>query len=153
MSLTIAASILATIGGVSIAGRIGIGFLIDRIGSRYPQVICLFLLIATLVFLQWVTDLWMFYLFAVVHGFAHGGIQTTQSPIVAEYFGLSSHGTLFGIVLFGGGLGAAAGSIITGHIFDITGSYSLAFWVLTAVATLSLTIIFPIGKAHHSQAL
>ncbi|MFC1872909.1 MFS transporter [Chloroflexota bacterium] len=146
ISLAIAASILATIGGISIAGRISIGYMVDRIGSRYSLVICLFLLISTTVFIQWVTDLWMFYLFAVVYGITHGGITIIPSTFVADYFGIRSHGVLLGIVFFGGGLGAAIGSIVTGHIFDITGSYSLAFWVLTAFATISLVLLLPIGK-------
>ncbi|MFC2009800.1 MFS transporter [Chloroflexota bacterium] len=146
ISLTIAASILATIGAVSIAGRIAVGYLTDRIGSRYSLAICLLMLISNMVFIQWVTDLWMFYLFAVVFGLTLGGITTTPSLLVADYFGLRSHGALYGIVLFGGGVGAAAGSIITGLIFDITGSYSLAFWFLTAIAIVSLLLILPTGK-------
>ena len=78
----------------------------------------------------------MLYLFAVVYGIGHGGHFTLISPLVAEHFGIRSHGVLFGIVLFAGTVGGAAGPILAGHLFDITGSYGSAFWICAAFGYL-----------------
>ena len=147
ISSTTAAGILSTIGGISMAGRFVIGIAIDRIGNKHSMIICLILFILALLWLQMARELWMLYLFAVVYGFAHGGLLTVVSPIVAEYFGLRSHGVLFGIVFFSSTVGGAIGPVIAGHIFDITGSYSLAFWVCTAVGVIGLGLILSLRQA------
>lgn len=141
ISSTTAAGILSAIGGISMAGRFVTGIAIDRIGNRRSMIICFVLLILALLWLQLAKELWMLSLFAVVYGFAHGGLFTVISPIVAEYFGLRMHGALFGIVFFSSMVGGAAGPVIAGHIFDTTQSYSLAFWICTAVAAIALGLI------------
>ena len=146
ISSTTAAGILSTIGGVSMAGRFVIGIAIDRIGNKHSMIICFILLISTLLWMQLARELWMLYLFAVVYGFAHGGLFTVISPIVAEYLGLRSHGVLFGIVAFSGTAGGAMGMVLAGYIFDITGSYSLAFWICTTVGALALGLILSLRQ-------
>ena len=141
ISSTTAAGILSAIGGISMAGRFITGIAIDRIGNRLSMIICFILLISALMWMQLARELWMLFLFAVVYGFAHGGLFTVISPIVAEYFGLRTHGALFGIVFFSSMVGGAIGPVIAGHIFDTTGSYSLAFWICTAVAAIALGLI------------
>ena len=146
LSSTTAAVILSTIGGISMVGRFVTGIVIDRIGSRHTMIICFILLIPTLLWLQVAREVWMLYLFAVVYGFAHGGLFTVISPIVAEYFGIRSHGVLFGIIAFSGTVGGAVGSVLAGRIFDITGSYNLAFWICTALGTVGLGLMLSLGS-------
>jgi len=146
ISSTTAAGILSVIGGISMVGRFVTGVAIDRIGNRLSMIICLILLILALLWLQLAGELWMFYLFAVVYGFGHGGLFTVISPIVAEYFGIRSHGVLFGIVFCSAMVGGAIGPVIAGHIFDTTGSYSLAFWICTSVGALALVLILTLRK-------
>lgn len=136
-----AASVLAVIGGVSMAGRFVTGITIDRIGSKRAIICCFGLLIVALVWLQTAHELWMLYLFAMVYGFAHGGFFTAISPIVAEFFGIRSHGVLFGIVAFSGTIGGAIGPVVTGYIFDVTAAYSLAFWLCALMSALGLALI------------
>lgn len=148
---TTAAGILSTIGGISMVGRFVIGIAIDRIGNKHSMIICFILLISTLLWLQLVRELWMLYLFAIVYGFAHGGLFTVVSPIVVECFGVRSHGTLFGIVVFVGTVGGAIGSILAGYIFDITGNYNLAFWLCTAVGAIGLGLILSLKQTTNRQ--
>ena len=82
----------------------------------------------------------MLYVFATVYGVAHGAFFTAISPIVAEFFGVRSHGVLFGIVAFSGTIGGAIGPVITGYIFDVTAGYSLAFWLFTVLSALGLAM-------------
>jgi MFS family permease len=137
----IAAGVLATIGGVSMLGRMAMGTVNDGIGGKRSLIICFIILICGLVWLQLSTAAWMLYLFATIYGFAHGGLFTVVSPTVAELFGTGSHGLLFGIVLFSGTLGGAIGPLMAGHIFDLTGSYRLVFLILTAMAVIGFILI------------
>ena len=141
ISATRAATVLSIIGGVSMAGRFITGIAIDRIGSKKAMILCFILLIAGLLWLQIAKELWMLYIFAVIYGIAHGGYFTTISPIVAEFFGLNTHGVLFGIVNFSGSIGGAIGPILAGYIFDVTTGYSMAFWLCTLMSTSGLLLL------------
>ncbi len=136
-----AAGVLSTIGGVSMLGRITIGTMNDRIGGKRSLTICFIILVGGLVWLQLSHASWMLFLFAVIYGFAHGGLFTVMSPTVAELFGTGSHGLLFGIVLFSGTLGGAIGPLMAGRIFDLTGSYRLVFLILAAMALVGIILI------------
>ena len=135
-----AASVLATIGGVSIAGRFLMGSAGDRIGSRMALLICLFFLLAGLLWLQLAKTLWMFYVFAAFYGFAHGGFFALGSPLVAGLFGTRSHGLIFGISIFSSTIGGAMGPILAGHIFDVTKSYQIVFFILAALSIIGLIL-------------
>ena len=76
-----------------------------------------------------------------------GGIFTVISPITAELFGIRSHGALFGIVAFSGTVGGAAGPILAGLVFDMTGSYQLIFMALIGLAAVSLLLTLPLRPA------
>jgi predicted MFS family arabinose efflux permease len=135
-----AAGVLSTVGGVSMLGRISTGIAIDRIGIKKSLIMCLILLIGSFFWLQVAIEMWMLYLFAVVYGVAHGSFFTVISPMVAELFGIGSHGVLLGIVVFSGTAGGAIGPILGGYIFDITSSYQLVFMMLAGVSIVSLLL-------------
>ncbi|MBA7648986.1 hypothetical protein ES703_56778 [subsurface metagenome] len=118
------------------------------------MILCFILLIAGLLWLQIAKELWMLYLFAVIYSVAHGGFFTTISPIVAEFFGISAHGVLFGIVAFSGTVGGAIGPILAGYIFDVTSAYSPAFWLCTLISALGLVLLLllkPIGERSQKE--
>jgi MFS family permease len=143
---TTAAGVLSTIAGASIIGRLFVGFVADRAGYRNCMICCILVLISAFLWLQVADELWMLYLFALFYGMGHGGHFTLISPLVAEHFGIRSHGVLFGIVLFAGTFGGAVGPILAGHLFDITGSYSSAFWICAAVGSVGLGLILSLRK-------
>jgi MFS family permease len=143
ISSTSAANILATIGGLSIVGRVVLGSAGDRIGNRQVFIIGFILMSASLFWLVPAKEAWGLYLSAVIFGFAFG-CATAESPLVAELFGLSSHGLILGVInLLGFTFGAAIGPFIAGSIFDMTNSYQLAFIVCaaTGIAGIILTVL------------
>jgi MFS family permease len=135
-----AAGVMSAIGGASMLGRIVTGFAIDRIGSKKSMMICFLILVASLLWVQLARELWMVYLFAGVYGMVHGGFFTVMSPIVAELFGIASHGVLFGVVLFWGTAGGALGPFVAGHVFDVAGSYRPVFLLLVGVGIAGLIL-------------
>jgi MFS family permease len=151
ISATRAATVLSTIGGVSMIGRFIIGIAIDRIGSKRAMILCSILLIVGLLWLQIAKELWMLYVFAMICGIAYGGHFTTMSPIVAEFFGLNAHGVLFGMVAFSGTIGGAIGPIMAGYIFDVTAGYSLAFWLCTFMSALGLLLLLSLNPIEETE--
>jgi len=148
----VAATILSTIGAVSIAGRLTIGTLFDRLGGRRSLCICFVILLASFVLLQVAETPWMLFVFAMVYGFAHGGFFTVMSPALAEFFGTGSHGVIFGIVLFSGTIGGATGPLLAGRLFDMTGSYAVIFMILTAFGVLGLLLALALTPINANTA-
>jgi len=140
ISAVSAANILATTGGVSIAGKVALGNAADRIGNRQVFAIGFILVMAALFWLVPAGEVWRLYLFAVVFGFAYGGCITSQSPLVAGLFGLRSHGLILAVGGLGYTIGGAIGPPLTGYIFDITGSYQSAFLLSAIIAVVGMTL-------------
>lgn len=140
ISAGIAASILAIIGGVSIAGRIIMGNASDSIGNKLISVICFALILSALLWLLITEEVWAFYLFAVVFGFGYGGMLSVTSPIAAELFGMASHGAILGAIFCGMAIGETIGPTLTGYIFDTAGNYQPAFIVCVALGVLAISL-------------
>ncbi len=143
-----AASVLATIGALSIAGRIILGIAGDRIGNKKAFVISAAFMAVALFWILIAGELWMLYLFAVLFGVGYGGLPTLQSSTLAEHFGLISHGVILGVTELAVTLGETIGPILAGYIFDVTGGYSLAFLICAVASLVSLLLILrlkPVG--------
>ena len=139
-----AAAILSLIGGGGILGRVLMGRVSDSIGRKTTAIICALLQAGAMIWLIWSQDLWMLYLFAVVFGFAYGGLPISITALIGDTFGLRNIGVILGVLEIGWGGGGAIGSAIGGLIFDITNSYSIAFFIWAAamlIVILSVALI------------
>jgi len=129
-------------GATSVAGRVFFGRLSDRVGEKkkalYPA--C-FVLLAGIALLLLVRGVGMMMLFALVFGFGFAAYGPVIPAVCAEVFGKANMGSIFGAVTTGGALGGAAGPVITGFIFDRTGSYAAA-WLLALACVLLSTFLF-----------
>jgi MFS family permease len=135
-----AASVLATFGIVSILGKVILGVAGDRIGSRQVLHIGFVLMTISSYLLVSADDMAMLYVLAAVYGFAYGGIATAESPLVAALFGVRSHGLIYGMLLLGYTVGSAVGPFIAGYVFDLTGSYRLAFLICGIMSSLAFVL-------------
>jgi len=135
-----AASILSISAGVGIFGRLSIGFISDRIGSRVTLSACLSLATLGIVWLLFANEIWMFYLYAVLQGLSFASVVTLLPVLTAEFFGVKSLGLMIGALTLVGIVGEALGPIITGRIFDVTGSYQLAFLICLVMVAMALTL-------------
>ena len=136
----IAATFISIIGVGSILGRLIMGTASDRIGSNNALLICCAIIMTTLVFLIFTKEVWMFYLFAIVFGFAYGGEVPQMPVLVGRFFGLRAVAALVGVVVFGATVGGAIGAWVGGQVFDVTQSYQVAF-TIAAIASLLAVII------------
>jgi len=137
-----AANVLAVNGGIGIVGNFVLGgFIGDRIGNRKAFIIGFILAVVALVWLVPISELWMLYLFAIVFGLALGSMGTSESPLVARLFGLTSHGLIYGVMGLGFTFGGAVGPVVIGYICDVTGSYQTAFIVCAALSVIGLVLM------------
>jgi len=139
-----AAAVLSLIGGTNIIGGLVMGTVSDKLGRKVATAICTLLHAGAVLWLIWLQDLTMLYLFATVFGFAYGGLATTVTALIGDTFGVGKIGTILGILEVTSGVGAAIGPAVGGLIFDINASYFMAFLLGAAVmlmATLLISLI------------
>ena len=122
-----ASTLVSVMGGLNMVGRLATGRLSDIVGRKIPGISCAMLGAVALLWLIWSQQLWMFYVFAILFGFAWGGFGVIIITLVGDVFGRRSLGTIMGTLEMGFSIGAAIGPALGGFVFDITNSYVLAF--------------------------
>ena len=132
-----AANILAVVGGFTGLSRIVLGSASNRIGNRQVFIIGFVMVSAASFWLLLAKQEWELYLFGAVFGFGLGS-GVSHSPLIAELFGLTSHGLILGVSILGFSLGCAAGPFVAGYLFDVTGDYQLAFLVCAVSGLIGL---------------
>jgi MFS family permease len=142
MSPTSAAHILAWTGALMLVGRIILGIMADKKGTRPIFIFCFILATTAFLFIAFVQAPWAFFALAVMIGLTQGGVGSSQSPLIASLFGLKSHGLIFGSIGFGSTFGAAVGPLVAGYIFDQTGSYHWALLMCAAAGLIALVFAF-----------
>jgi hypothetical protein len=76
-----------------------------------------------------------------VFGLGLGGEYLIIPLMAAELFGTAILGRVMGIVLAADGIAEATFPILAGHLRDTTGSYTLSWQVLTALAAAGAVCI------------
>ncbi len=137
----VAASALGSIAFISIAGRLGFGWLGDRISKRYLTAGLLLLLAASLALLGYVKTLWQLIIFLLLYAPTYGGLATLMQSIRGQYFGRKAFGTIMGCMGVVIAMGTVAGPLFAGYAWDITGSYQLAFTVFASAMALAVALI------------
>ena len=143
ISAMVAAIIPSIIAAVSLIGRVGIGSISDKVGPRPALTACVVLFTLAMVWLLFAKEAWMLYVFAVISGIAYGGETAVMTLVPAELFGLKYLGAIAAATMFFGTVGAAIGTPSGGAIFDVTGSYQLAFliWLILGGLAIILCLI------------
>jgi MFS family permease len=121
------AEMLSLMLGFGIVSRLASGWICDRIGGLRTLLLGSGLQgVALLLFLPF-DSLATLYVVAALFGLFQGGIVPSYAIIVREYFPPGEAGARLGTVLMCTLLGMALGGWMTGVIFDLTGSYRIAF--------------------------
>ena len=121
--------LLALAAGCMMAGNVLGGWLSDRVGRGSVFVlgtIGAILGILCFTLMRGPQDRVLLLLYAL-SGFGFGMRIAQLSTIPADAFAGPHLGAILGVVQAGGGLGGAIGPCLAGWLFDVTGSYRLAF--------------------------
>ena len=141
-----AAAVFSLIGGAGAAGTVLMGGVADRIGRKKTAIICSLFLAGSMMWLFWAQDLWMLYMFALVYGFTNGGLLSSITALIGDSFGSANIGKVLGVLDIGWAIGAASGPFIGGLIFDVIGSYSVAFLIGAAAMLIVKLLLAPIRR-------
>jgi MFS family permease len=133
------------------AGTIVLGAMADKLGPRKVLAFGMTVLCLSLVDLLTASGRPAFgtaaiILFVIGYGSATGTTVTTIPMLMGECLGMRRFATLMGIIGFIATVASALGPVITGLIFDLTGSYWVPFTVcasLFAAAAVVALMVYP----------
>jgi len=91
-------------------------------------------------------------LFSVAMGSLWLATVPLTSGLVAHLYGLRYMGTLYGIVFFSHQLGSFLGVWLGGRLYDVTGDYTLVWWVGVGVGAFSAIVHLPIRERRLAAA-
>ena len=136
-----AARIASLVLGSSLVGRLGMGWLADRIPKKYVMLL-IYLLVASAIPVLFLTGTpAAIYIFAVVFGIGLGGEYMVIPLMAAELFGVQVLGRIMGIVLAADGVSEAVAPWLVGRMRDAAGSYASGFAALIACALVGAVAI------------
>jgi MFS family permease len=122
-----AATVVGVMGGMSFVGTLITGWLVDRIDPRKVLAVVYALRGSSLFILPFVTDATGLLVFAVIYGLDWFASGPGTVAIIAEVFGRSAVGRVFGLAFVFHQLGGALAAVGGGWVYSHYGEYQYAF--------------------------
>jgi predicted MFS family arabinose efflux permease len=141
------AAAIAVIGFFNIAGTLTAGWL----GNRYQKKHLLALIytartVASAAFILMPITPGSVLVFSAVMGALWLATVPLTSGLVAHIYGLRYMGTLYGFVFLSHQIGSFLGVWLGGRMYDITGDYTLVWWIGVGVGAFSALVHLPIRE-------
>ncbi len=140
---------------VSVCGRLGGGWLSDRLNKRYVFATSLALIAVGLFFFEHITlgTKWLFAAFIITFSFGWGCSVTTRIALLREHFGRYSFGIILGFMSGIMMVGNISGAPLAGWAFDTWGSYHGVWLCYSALATAGVVLAITIPSSSSSTQL
>ena len=122
---------------VVIVAQLSGGWLGDRVNKRLVIFGAMWMHAAAMVIFAYAESYAGAVAFAVLHGAAWGARGTLINSIRADYFGSASYATISGFSSLLIMVGMTSGPMFSGVVFDLTGSYRIAFLTLAGLAAVA----------------
>jgi len=136
----LAASVVGLIGFLSVGAKVLWGWAADSIGREMTYTLgCAAMIVAVglLALAPVVPSPGMLYLYAAIFALGYG-VSAPMWPIVtSDLFAGRKFGSIYGVISVFSGFGNALGAWVGGFVYDLTGSYAIAFGVAIAAKAVS----------------
>ncbi len=154
MAPIIGATAISVIGLFNMIGTWISGWLGDR--YRKKNLLATLYLLRSLIFMIFIlTPLtpWSIYVFSAAIGLLWLATVPLTSGIVYGMFGPRYMATLYGIVFLSHQVGSFTSVWLGGKIWDMTGSYDIAWWIVIIGGALASLLHWPIDERHVSEIM
>jgi MFS family permease len=142
-----ATSVISLVLSFSIVGRLLMGWLADHAPKKYVMLLIYMLVTTSIPLLFFASSHEAMFLFAVIFGIGLGGEYLIIPLLAAELFGVGVLGRIMGVVLTADGVAEAVSPMLVGYLRDVTGSYTLGFTILLAIALSGFVAIGLLRRA------
>jgi len=143
-------SLIATIMPLmSIGGRIGLGWLGDKLNIRRIAMGAFAIMSLGMLCFGYasIAGTWLLVPFLLLFGIGYGGTNVLRASLSREYFGRANFGTIFGLIMGISMLGSIAGPPLAGWVYDNWSSYQGIWFVFAGLAVAALIALLTIPAA------
>ncbi len=147
-----AAAVLSIIATSSVLARVLFGWAGDHYDKRVVMGVGLVLLTVAMLIMSQATELIHVIIYVPFYAMAYGGSVPLIPATLAEYFGRKNFGTVQGFASTVQMVGNICGPLFAGFVFDVTGSYRIAFILYSAASVVALAMLFFVRKPKESAA-
>jgi MFS family permease len=143
-----AAVVMSMVFIISGIGRIGGGYLLDRMDYRLVLAVVAAMMGLGLLYLQVlpVKTVWATLPFAVMFGISFGCLVPMRGAVGSIMFGTRTIGGILGLLQGGPIAAGVIGPLVMGLIFDLNGNYSTAIWGLIVISALMIPLSLAMGS-------
>ncbi len=129
-------------------GRIGAGYMLDKMDYRVVLAIVAAMMAAAFAYLQFVQagSVLAAAPFFILFGVGFGSIIPMRGTLGSAMFGVRSLGSIVGVLQGGSVAAGVVGPIFMGVVFDANGNYYVAMWVMVAVCALMTPLSFAMAS-------
>jgi len=125
---------------LQLLGQFAGGWIGDRYDKRRLAAGCMVSHVVALLILAHGSSMWAVAAFLPLHGVAWGLRGPLMQSIRADYFGATAFGQILGYSSMIVMIGSVVGPLITGILNDATGSYTLGFTIIAALASTGVAL-------------
>jgi MFS family permease len=135
-----AAALFAPLFLLGIVGKVGFGWLADRLGVKPAWAVSLALMLAGALLLA-TLDRSLVLIGVSLFGLGWGGNYSLLQLLTADVFGARSIGKAMGAINVLDAGGGALGPFVTGVLYDVSGNYQLGFSVIVALVAFAMVML------------
>jgi len=133
---------------VSVAGRLGFGYLGDFMDKRFLFAASYILMGLGVFVLECAETMPLVYLYIALFGVGFGGTVPLSPALQADYFGRKAFGKIQGAISPLVMIAGTTGPLMAGYLFDRTGAYHLSFFIASVIPFLAAFMAVLIPPLH-----
>jgi MFS family permease len=137
--------------GVTILGKLSLGPLADRWGTRNAISGACVLCAISIVILIFAQPYWVVLVFVALYGFACGAPLVLNPLLTSEYLGLKHFGAVYGVLNIMATVGGAIGPVSAGIYFDRQETYLPVFYLFIAMMLVGAVVAISMRRVAGSE--
>jgi MFS family permease len=131
----------------SIIGRLGLGWLGDKVDKKIVASAAFIMTGLGLVCFEYISETagWLFFMFVIFYSVGWGGVMVLRPVLIREYFGKSHFGSIIGFMSGITMLGTVVGAPLAGWVYDTRDSYHGVWFAIAALHVIALVLILQLS--------
>ena len=150
-SVSVGATMISIAMIINTSGKLLLGFLIDKIGLKKSMLSYFAAILAGCILILTVKAPFTFYISAALIGFCQCTCTVGLAMTCREAFGVVHYAQTYPKISLVQTIIYAFANTIDGLIYDITGSYTLIFWIMLVFTVAMMFCMFVITGAKHAR--
>jgi MFS family permease len=151
LSFQAATGLITMIGIAGITGKLVLGTLSDRLGRIQMMIAASTLLAVGCLGMVFFHHYILLSVFTVLFGLGYGAVWPIYAASVPDYFPGNRTGLVFSLWALLLGVGSITSPLISGWVLDVSGNFSLAFFLAAVAAIISVVLLLIVGKPTHRR--